>query len=261
MAVGSQTIGIDDHNVRDSFTVVREKNPDGIVLANVSAGVNPDIALEAIEMIGADGLQLHFNVPQELAMPEGDRNFKGTLKNIETIVSKSNVPIIAKEVGFGFSANSVNKLYNSGINIFDIGGKGGTNFINIEDQRKGMFMGELDDWGIPTACSLAEIVDLNYPIQIIASGGIRTAYDAAKALAIGADLVGIASPFLKILLQQGVDELSSFVDSNIYKLKAVTLMTGAKNIKEIKTKPVIITKDTAEWLSLRGVDPYQWSKK
>lgn len=260
MAVGSQTIAIEDPGLRDSFTVVRDVNPDGVVVANLSALSSIDNALEAVKMISADALQLHFNVPQELAMFEGDRDFRGVVDNVKRIIDSCPVPIIAKEVGFGFSRESVSKLYDAGIRIFDNSGCGGTNFVAIEDERRGMFDRQLDDWGIPTAVSLAEILDLKLSIQIIASGGIRTAADTIKAISMGADLAGITGLFLKILLNEGAEELDKRIEAFLYQLRAVSLMTGSRNYKELKEKPLVIEGATAEWLRARAVDPRVWSR-
>lgn len=260
MAVGSQTIALEDPVQRDSFVVVRDMNPDGLILANVSALGPVQGALQAIDMIQADALQLHLNVPQELAMREGDRNFKGIMDNIKRIVDVSPVPVIAKEVGFGLSRESVEKLHAVGVRIVDNGGKGGTNFLRIEDQREGMFDHCLSDWGISTAASLAEITALKLPVQIIASGGIRKASDLAKAIAMGADLVGISGFFLKILLQEGMTELDQKMNRFFYQCKAVFLMSGAQNCKAMQSKPLVITGRTADWLKVRGIDPRRWGR-
>jgi len=259
MAVGSQTVALEDRQLTDSFTAAREANPDGVLIANVSANCPAEKALQAVQMIDADGLQLHFNMPQELAMSEGDRNFKGLLDNVSRIAERCPVPVIAKEVGFGFARGSVAKIHARGISIFDCGGKGGTNFVAIEDQRGGMFDQSLYDWGISTAASLAEIVDMQFSIQLVASGGIRSAADSAKALALGADLVGISGLFLKILLNEGYDELEHRLERFLYQLKAVFLMTGAANCAEIQRKPLLIFDKTAQWLRLRNIDPGRWS--
>jgi isopentenyl-diphosphate delta-isomerase len=170
MAVGSQTIALENPNRVESFSIVRDYNPEGVVIANLGAGTGTNAAREAVNMIAADAIQLHLNVPQELAMPEGERCFRGIVDKVAKIVNDSEVPVIAKEVGFGLSRESVQQLYQVGVRVFDIGGQGGTNFIAIEDKRGGLFQGELDSWGIPTAVSLAEIVACVLPITIMASG-------------------------------------------------------------------------------------------
>lgn len=261
MAVGSMTIAFDDRAALESFKIARRVNPHGIVLANCSADIKPQLACDAVEMIKADGLQLHFNIPQELAMPEGDRDFRGVLDNVSSIVSMCPVPVIAKEVGFGMTGETVQRLHSAGIKIFDNGGSGGTNFIAIEDQRNGKFEHQLDEWGIPTAISLAEIVNLGLPVKVVASGGIRTSLDMAKALAMGADLVGIAGFFLNILLQNSAEQLEKSIESLLYQLRSVFLMSGARNCRAMRTKPIILCGRTAEWLRSRRIDPGLWSHR
>ena len=261
MAVGSVTIAIEDPTLRDSFTVVREMNPDGVILANLGANCRIEQACEAVDMICADGLQLHFNVPQELAMSEGDRDFRGIIDNVSRIVDACPVPVIAKEVGFGFSRETVQKLYAAGIRIFDNGGRGGTNFLAIENQRDGKSANQIDDWGIPTAISLAEIISLQLPIQTVATGGIRSAADVAKAMALGADLAGIAGLFLRIYINEGLEVLEQQVENLLFQLKAVFLMSGARDIEQMQSKPVIILARTAEWLRARNIDPGRWANR
>jgi len=261
MAVGSQTVAMEDRQLADSFIVARETNPDGVLIANVSAGCPAEKALQAVEMIAADGLQLHFNLPQELAMQEGDRNFRGLLDNVGEIVSRCPVPVIAKEVGFGLSRESVVKIHARGVHFFDCGGKGGTNFMAIEDQRGGMFDPSFYHWGIATTASLAEIAALQLPIKIIASGGIRSASEAAKAIALGADMVGISGLFLRILLQEGAAELERKTERFLYQLQAVFLMSGAATCREMQQKPLLIFDQTAQWLARRKIDPAQWSER
>ncbi|HOQ09885.1 MAG TPA: type 2 isopentenyl-diphosphate Delta-isomerase [Syntrophomonadaceae bacterium] len=261
MAVGSQTLAIHEPSLRPTFSVVREENPDGVILANVSALSPIDEALQAVEMVKADGLQLHFNVAQELAMPEGDRDFRGVLDNVARLVKESPVPVIAKEVGFGFSREAAEKLLTAGIQHFDIGGKGGTNFVAIEDQRQGLFAHEFDDWGIPTAVSLAELLTLEKHVHLTATGGIRTALDGVKALAMGAHLIGMAGPLLKLLINEGESALENYLQGFLYRLKAGVLLAGANSIEKLQQKPVIISGKTAHWLSARGIDINRWARR
>ncbi len=253
MAVGSQTVAIDEPGWTDSFSVVREANPFGLIIANVGAASQKEHARRAVQMIGADALQLHFNVPQELAMAEGDRSFKGIIARVEETVQESPVPVIAKEVGFGFSRESAGRLYQAGIRVFDSGGSGGTNFIRIEDRRYGLFNHELDNWGIPSAASMAEIISLGQPLTLIASGGVRSASDMAKAMALGANACGVAGWFLRILMAEGKDNLDRLLNELLYRLKAILLMSGARTWQDLRRKPLLITGPTAEWLQARGI--------
>jgi len=261
LGIGSQTVALEDPGWRDSFTVVRDANPGGVIFANIGARASVEAALQAVEMVHADALQLHLNITQELAMREGDRDFRGILENIRRIATQCPVPVIAKEVGFGLSREAAKALHACGVNILDVGGAGGTNFASIEDRRGGLFNRELDDWGIPTAVSLAEVVDAGLPVEIIATGGIRTAPDAAKALAMGAAMVAMSGSILKILLRDGFDVLDSSMAGFLYRLRAVFLMCGARNCREMRHKPLIIMGDTAGWLESRGIDPRRWARR
>ncbi|MFA5537307.1 MAG: type 2 isopentenyl-diphosphate Delta-isomerase [Bacillota bacterium] len=253
MAVGSQKIAIDDRRYRDSFSLVRKENPTGVILANLSALSPVEDVLTAIEMMEANGIQLHLNLPQELAMKEGDRNFKGMLENIARIVESTSVPVIVKEVGFGISGNTAQALWERGVAYLDVGGYGGTNFATIERQRQNELSPTVfEEWGIPTAISLAEITSLSAPIKLIASGGIRNALDALKAMALGAELVAFAGSCLRALSQEKEDSLSVFFNDLIYQFRALSLLVGSGSISEISNIPIIITGKTRQWLEQRN---------
>lgn len=262
MAIGSQTAGLEDPQVRDTYRAARDENPDGILLANVSALSSPLMVKEAVKMIEADGVQLHLNVAQELAMTEGDRNFSGTLANIEKIAALSEVPVIVKEVGFGLSHEVVRKIYDVGIRYIDISGKGGTDFIRIEYMRSGReYQDKFRNIGISTANSLVESLSLDLPLTVIASGGFTGGSDIPCALALGAKLVGLARHFLQVLSQCSEQALKKRVDTIIEDLRRTMLMAGAANLKELSEKPVIITGATAEWLFRRGIDINKYSQR
>ncbi|MDN5347643.1 MAG: isopentenyl-diphosphate Delta-isomerase [Clostridia bacterium] len=260
MAVGSQKAALDDPAMRPSFTVVREENPGGLILANIGCGARPEEAAEAVEMISADGLQLHLNTPQELFMQEGERLFREWRHNLASVCRALRVPVIAKEVGFGLARETALALFLSGVRLLDVGGAGGTNFLAIEGRRAGQKNGVLE-WGIPTAVSLVEVVSLNLPVQVIATGGIRSPLDAAKALALGADLVGIAGYFLEVLVDAGEEALVAEIESWKETLRYICLMVGAKAPEELRRKPLIITGRTREWLLARGVDVERFGRR
>jgi len=262
MAVGSQTAGLEDPGVRDTYKVARDENPDGVLLANLSALAAPDMAKEAVAMIEADGIQLHLNVAQELAMADGDRNFSHTLANIEKIVRQSPVPVVVKEVGFGLSRETIRKIHTAGIKYIDVGGKGGTDFNRIEGMRSGRDGDKSSpNIGITTACSLLEALSLNLPLSITASGGFTGRVDVACALALGAELVGMAGHFLQVLSAGSEQGLIERIESIKAELQRTMLMTGAGNLKELTGKPVIITGFTAEWLQRRGVDITKYARR
>jgi isopentenyl-diphosphate delta-isomerase len=262
MAVGSQTAGLEDPGVRDTYYIARAANPDGLLLANVSALTPPPQVKEAVEMIAADGVQLHLNVAQELAMPEGDRNFRGTLANIKKIAAISEVPVIVKEVGFGLSREAVGKLYEVGVRYIDIGGKGGTDFVRIEQMRSGCTCPDFcQNIGISAANSLLEALSLDLPGAVLASGGFRGGNDLVCALALGARLVGMASHFLQVLVRGSEKELEEHIRMLIENLRQMMLMAGAANLPELAEKPVVITGKTAEWLIRRGIDIDRYARR
>jgi isopentenyl-diphosphate delta-isomerase len=255
MAVGSQTVAIEDKTKIKTFAVVREYNPDGVMLANVGAGVSPAVALKAVEMIKADGLQLHLNTVQELVMEEGDRNFKEIKKNIAEIVKASPVPVILKEVGFGMSRETVLELYSLGVKLIDVGGAGGTNFAAIENSRRAVSLSsDWHYWGIPTVTSLLEALDAKVPIFLVASGGIDNGIKAAKALALGAGLAGAATPFLRaIATSYDVNGLSDYIETWIQELKMVMILVNAGSLAQLQQKPLVIRGRTREWVEARGI--------
>ncbi|NLT96053.1 MAG: type 2 isopentenyl-diphosphate Delta-isomerase [Clostridia bacterium] len=264
MAVGSQTAALEDRTWQKTFQIVREVNPDGVILANVSALADWRRALEAVEMIHADGIQLHLNLAQELVMNEGDRNFNKLLENIGVIKEKLKVPVIVKEVGFGLSMETVKKLQELDIRYYDIGGAGGTNFIAIENARKkSQIAKDLVSWGIPTVISLIEInetLDLK-DATICASGGVYSALDIIKSLVLGAHLVGIASPFLKLACRSDEQKIIEFVEELILDAKKIMLLIDAGNLEELPKKPIIIMGKTREWLELRGIDASKYARR
>jgi len=262
MAVGSQQAALEDPRVRDTYTVAREENREGVLLANVSAATPTELVASAVEMIAADGVQLYLNAAQELVMAEGDRGFKGILDNIRQVVSTSAVPVIVKEVGFGLSRDTVMDLYRAGVRYVDTGGRGGTNFAVIEHLRAGRTCPEgWEKWGIPTAASLVEIDRAELPVLIIASGGLTCGLDLARALMLGAGLTGMAGHLLRVLVEQSETALCERLDTIIADLRRTMLMTGARNLRELAEKPVVITGETAEWLQRRGVDIETYARR
>ena len=253
MAVGSQTAALEDFSNARTFRIARKVNPKGILIANIGANCSYKKALEAVEMIEADALQLHINVAQEIFMDEGDRLFSQLEDNIYEIVSKSPVPVIVKEVGFGISRECAAKLSNIGVEWVDVGGSGGTNFIKIESARSNDdgYVTSLTNWGIPTAASLLEIKKSNLPLKIIASGGIRSGLDLLKSLTIGATAGAIAGPFLKASLASGTDEISKLVMHICNDLKKGMLLSGYKDISECKKGSIVVTGLVKEWINQR----------
>ena len=256
MAVGSQYGSVTRKEGIKSFEVVRKYNPKGIIFANLSADAKSDIVEKAIEMIAADGLQLHLNVAQELVMPEGDRNFCGYLHNIELICAKAQVPVIVKETGCGMTREQVRQLLNCGVTAIDVGGAGGTNFLAIEAaRRQDSGYNEMLGWGIQTALSILEartITAGNSCSGLIASGGIRSALDMAKALALGADAVGMAGNILLKIKLEGVSSAVQQITKMLELLRNIMLLTGCKSIADFRNTPLLFSGILFEHITCRG---------
>ncbi len=237
MAVGSQKIALVDENAIESFELVREHLPKGknIVIGNLSAREDLESVQKSIEMIDCDMFGLHLNPIQELIMEEGDRNFKGIKDNIKHIVDNTDIPIIVKEVGFGMNKDTVKQLYDCGVRIIDIAGFGGTNFCEIEDNRRfDMEFSEFYCWGIPTAKILLDLQDKPDDLFIISSGGIKTSIDIVKSIVLGADMTAMSGEILSYLMHGGYEFAKEFMDSLIYKMKMLMVMLNARNIEELK---------------------------
>ena len=255
MAVGSQKIALENPKSTRSFEIVREVNPEGIIFANLGADATVDEARRAIEMIGADALQLHLNVPQEVIMKEGCKDFRGTVNNISQIVNNIDVPVIVKEVGFGIAGEEAAALIECGVKIIDVGGTGGTNFIAIESlRRKSSLLKKFESWGIPTPISLIEVLRAaEGRADVIASGGLKDGFDAAKAIALGAKAAAYAGSFLHILLNKGPSSLEKHILHIEKEIKYIMAMTGARNLAELRKRPVIIKGETYHWVKCREI--------
>lgn len=255
MAVGSQTAGLREPSMAPSYRIVRQVNPHGVILANLSAGATVDQARAAVEMIEADLLQVHLNAPQELVMGEGDRDFQGHLANIARLVEVLSVPVLVKECGFGLSRETARRLYQAGVRTMDISGRGGTNFAWIEAVRSGTRIDPgLEGWGIPTAAALAEVAALRLPdLTLIASGGIEHGSQAVKALALGARLIGIAGAVLRPLQAGGQGAARAFLAALLGDIRRIMLLCGARTPLDLWRTPVVLTGEIAQWANLRGV--------
>ncbi|MGM8139302.1 type 2 isopentenyl-diphosphate Delta-isomerase [Enterococcus italicus] len=260
MATGSVSIALKDPSVQDSFTIVRKTNPTGMILANVGAGSSLEQAQQAIDLLEANALQIHVNAPQELVMPEGDRDFRYWLEDIAKIASTLSIPVIVKEVGFGMTRETIQQLIDCGITSIDVSGQGGTSFTQIENaRRKKREFGYLDSYGLSTVQSLLEANEVPYPYEFIASGGIRQAYDILKALALGANAVGISGTILTHLLTKGLDETILLVQQWQSELTTLYAMTGSKTTAQTRTVPLYFTGSVREWCDARRIAPDSYS--
>lgn len=265
MGVGSQRAAIEDRKLEKTFSIARKKAPTAFLIANIGAvqlihGYGLKEVKKAIKIIEADAIAIHLNPLQEAVQKEGQINFKGVLEKISEIAKELNVPVIAKETGAGIAAEEARKLEAVGVRGIDISGAGGTSFAAVEYYRtKGQETGlqrrlgtVFWDWGLPTAISLIE-VSQTVSIPVIASGGIRSGVEMAKALALGASLTSLSQPVLQTAVK-GVKETKNVLSLLIEELRNSMFLVGANSVKALQKTPIVVTGKIAEWLKIRGFD-------
>ncbi len=242
LGVGSQRKAIEDSSQVDTFDV-RDVAPTIPILANLGAvqlnyGFGLKECEQAVEMVRADALVFHLNPLQEAIQPEGQRDFSGLIKKMGMVADALSVPVIVKEIGCGISFETARRLVSVGINIIDTAGVGGTSWARIEAARAMDFeLGELfANWGIPTPESIAQISKIN-GVTVIGSGGIRSGVDVAKAIALGADLAGLASPFLKPALESP-EAVIKTIEEISQALRIAMFCVGAKSIEDLQKMPL-----------------------
>lgn len=263
MASGSLSAALKNPHLEETFSVIRRFNPHGFVMANVSAGVSAEQAIKAVEILQANALQIHLNSAQELVMSEGDRDFSAWLNNIEAIVRELDsmkVPVVVKETGCGMSARDVLRLQNVGVRAVDVGGRGGTNFVAIENARRGRKSDYefLDSWGLTTVESLLDIAQCDEILceprdcadscdsarmQVFASGGVRTPLDVVRSLRLGASAAGVAGEFLHTLINEGEDALVEQIESWKAQIRVIMALLGCKNIEDLRENSRILIDD------------------
>ncbi|MBR8828631.1 MAG: type 2 isopentenyl-diphosphate Delta-isomerase [Gomphosphaeria aponina SAG 52.96 = DSM 107014] len=246
MGVGSQRAALEQSNLANTYQV-RKVAPDILLLANLGAvqlnyGYGVNEARRAVEMIAADALILHLNPLQEAVQPGGDRLWCNLYEKIESLVTQLEVPVIIKEVGNGISPSVARRLANCGVAAIDVAGAGGTSWSEVEayrqtDALRKQIAHGFASWGIPTALTLMEVRKAVPEIPIFASGGIRTGVDAAKAIALGATLVGSAAPLLSPATNQAQTVYAKFA-LLIEELKIAAFCTGSANLEMLSQAPL-----------------------
>ncbi|MBD1886557.1 type 2 isopentenyl-diphosphate Delta-isomerase [Microcoleus vaginatus] len=247
MGVGSQRIVVENPQLASTFAV-RRRAPDILLFANIGAvQLNYNYGLEEcqkiVDILEADALILHLNPLQECVQTEGDTNFKGLLDKIAKLCAKLPVPVIAKEVGNGISGKMAKKLLAAGVGAIDIAGAGGTSWAKIEGERakdgKQRRLGAtFADWGIPTAECIVSTRAAAPDVPLIASGGLQNGLDAAKALALGADIAGLARPFLQAAAESE-SAAALLAEVLIAEIATVMFCTGCANLDELKHSGVL----------------------
>lgn len=248
VGVGSQRQALENDNLLNTYNIIRRNAPTVPVLANIGAAqiiIQKNDLRKLVDMVEADALVIHINPLQELLQPEGEPNFKGLLKSIEKVVKKNKVPIIVKEVGSGISYEAAKKLLDVGVKGIDVAGAGGTSWAGVEilrskENSKNVFW----DWGLPTSYCIKEIYKLKkkYKFTLLGSGGVKAGVDAAKALALGSDIVASARIILQELDKNDVKGVISLIENWFSTIRNIMFLTGSSSLKELK-KNKLIRKD------------------
>lgn len=247
MGLGSQRAAIEDPSLALTYRV-RDLAPDILLFANVGAvqlnyGYGPDQCQQAVDMVAADALILHFNVLQEAVQPEGDVNFAGLLSKVEAVCKTISVPVIAKEVGWGFSEQNARDLAEVGVAAIDVAGAGGTSWSEVEYHRAptashARVAASFADWGIPTAEAILYAVRGAPGLKVIASGGLRDGIDIAKCIALGSIMGGMAGPFLKAA-DDSIEAVDQLIRETKAQLRIAMLCSGARNINDLQNTPLL----------------------
>jgi isopentenyl-diphosphate Delta-isomerase len=253
IGVGSQRAAIEEADLARWYRV-RDVAPDVLLFANLGAvqlnyGYGVDECRRAVEMIGADALILHLNAMQEALQAEGNRDWSGLLSRIAAVCESIDVPVVAKEVGFGISGQVARRLADAGVAAIDVSGAGGTSWSAVEHHRatsdryrrtSETFIG----WGIPTATCLRMVRDAVPGTPLIASGGLRTGLDAAKGIALGADLAGFAGPMLRAAVESE-DAASELLATFVDELRLAMFGSGAGTIAALRSAELMVGDDHA----------------
>ena len=246
LGLGSQRAALEDPSLVPTYQI-RDVAPDILVLANLGAvqlnyGYTTDHCQRAVDMVEADGLILHLNPLQEALQPEGQTNFAGLLPKIADVCRTLQVPIIVKEVGWGISDQVARQLADAGVAALDIAGAGGTSWSQVEmyraqntPQREAATA--FRDWGIPTVDSLRQVRQALPHLPLAASGGIRDGIEIAKAIALGAQVCGVAGPFLAAAVESA-EAVQQVIDKLVGQLRIVAFAVGARDMAALSHTPL-----------------------
>lgn len=265
MGLGSQRAAIEDQKLEKTYSVARKAAPNAFLIANIGGvqlvhGYGIKEVRKVVEMIDADAIAIHLNALQEAVQPEGQTNFKGVLAKIAQVAGELDKPVIVKETGAGISAEDAKALQEAGVKAIDVGGVGGTSFAAVEYYRGKTSLGEAFwDWGIPTAVSIVESTQ-SAKLPVIASGGVRSGMDVAKALALGVSLASVSQPVLEAAVKGSV-ETEKLLSRFIEELRNVLFLVGAKDVAGLCKVPLVISGGTAEWLKSRGFNIEGYAKR
>ena len=255
--VGSQRVMLRYPEMKKTFQV-RDMAPDVLLFGNIGVAQAREMSSSEVtrlgQEIGADAMCVHLNAAMEIIQEYGDHDFRGSLDAVKRLVADSPLPIIIKETGCGFARESGIKLSGAGVKWIDVSGAGGTSWVGVETIRNRAMrhLGEAFwDWGIPTAASVCELRSLG--LNMIASGGVRTGLQAAKALALGAKLVGIALPVLRAYASGGINGVQAFLNAFCDELRVAMMLCGCAKVDELAPERAVLGGRLLEWVEQRGL--------
>jgi isopentenyl-diphosphate delta-isomerase type 2 len=245
VGMGSIRILFRKPEVIDHFRL-KEIAPDVPVFANIGGVQLPQSEntrlIELVKELGVDAIAVHLNPGQELAQPEGDRDFRGVLDGVRRLCEESPVPIIVKETGFGIAPDEVKLLLDAGARYVNVAGSGGTNWVTVEGYRlsdeQRAVTDEFAGWGMPTGVLVAAARDTG---AVLASGGLRSGMDVAKAVALGAVSAGLALPFIRAVTAGGVETGLAFARQLETVIRNVMLLTGSRTVEELRSARILTT--------------------
>jgi len=257
IGVGSQRAMLAQPELAATYQV-RDVAPDALLLANIGAVQVRDASsaqiAELVEAIRADALCVHLNAAQELVQDEGDRDFRGCLDAIARLVSELAVPLVVKETGCGLGPTTLARLHQVGVRWVDVAGAGGTTWTGVEalrgSRRQRALGAELREWGVPTAAAV--VFARRAGLRVIASGGVRSALDAVRALALGAEAVSLALPFLRAHAERGEQGVFETAEQLSEGIRALMLLTGRRRVADLRHAPRVIGPELQAWIEGRG---------
>ncbi len=257
--LGSQRAMLVRPETRSTF-MVRGVLPTGVLLGNLGLVQARTMTTKEVQTlvddVQADGLCIHLNPAMELVQPEGDRDFRNGMETIERLVKELSVPVVVKETGCGISPSVGARVASIGVEYIDVSGAGGTSWVGVETMRaeevgdtRSRSLGEaLWDWGVPTAVSVATVARTAKGVKIIATGGMSSGLDAARAIALGAHMVGIARPALKAFHAGGREGAIAFFDAFEAELRAAMLLTGSRTVADLRRARKVVTGELRLWI-------------
>ncbi len=254
--LGSQRAMLDPAAAKDATYAVRDVAPTTLLLGNLggvqAAAADLAAVKDVVARVGADALCVHLNPAMELVQPGGDRDFRGVLAAIERLTGELDVPVIAKETGCGIGPRAAAKLARAGVRHVDVSGAGGTSWVAVETARAegtARSLGlALRDWGVPTAASVMACRAVRPRLKtVIATGGVATGLDIARAIAVGATLGGIARPVLQQLLEGGVEAADAYLTAVELELRSAMLLVGARTLEDLARCDVVLGPALLRW--------------